>query len=209
MESRIDKSGIERIANAMWGFYEQTLEGAKDIYKKKYNIDLSINAKNKQAFINNFYNRYRFVLEMFMDSNVKKLDRHKVAAIGSIEFILAEALIYTQPILDGGEIFIPEYVLALETGFSYMMLQFNNLLEVHGMNVVKKWHWPISLSCPKNEFILIIARHLYFTTQRSKWGDGAYASGFNELDLAERLFYIEWTTILEEKIDYHALKQKG
>jgi len=201
----ICKEEIMRLSNVLWDSYIQTLVNANPMYKDSNGIILSINTKQKIIFLNNFCNRYMFVMDTFMASDVKFLDRHKVAAIAIIEFIESNVLTYECPKINNNMLFIPEYILALQTGLAFMQRMLNILLESQGMNTVDKWHWPTSLSCPNNEFILIMARHLYFTKKRSTLGNERYATNFNELDLAERLFYIEWITLKEKMIDYRSL----
>ncbi|MCL2420760.1 MAG: hypothetical protein FWD03_02780 [Defluviitaleaceae bacterium] len=198
---------VNEVAEALWHNYEQTFESLSRVLEKKYGFVLEIDREKKNIFISSFCKRYKFVVDNHMKAGYEALDRHKVAAIAIIEFIRTDIIKgYPSAELVNGNLCIPDCLLALQTGLASMLVRFNKLLKKRDIKPVDKWHMPESLSCPENTFFIIMARNLYFAKRRSDKEYGEYTTGFDELALAERLFYIEWITILKEGIDYTKLQ---
>jgi len=201
MDNKFDIERTKHLATMLWNKYEQIFDRSKDILQKNRNVELTLDKSKKEVFINNFCNRYKFVMDTYMDNVVGSLDRHKVAAIAIIEFIGSDILKYDEPTLANNEIFIPKYFLAAQTGLAFMQYWFSNLLESKGLERIDEWTWPKLLSCPQNEYFCVFSRNLYYISQRLEGAGKKYVSDYNELDLAEKLYLIEYITILSRGID--------
>jgi|GEM_PF-3226946 len=206
--SNEDNTKLLDIANQMWFTYEAVFDKSVKLLSKRYKTKISIDFSKKESFERAFCERYNFVKSTYMNNDVEQLDRHKISAIAIIEFIRAKLLVTAPEISPEEEDpYIAEHLIALQTGLTHMHQMFNNLtLYCVGKNV-KDWHWPISISCPKNHFMAIMARHLYFTEQRYS-AEEPYKTTFNELDLAEKLFLLEWITLKAEGIDHEEIINK-
>ena len=200
MNKKFDEEYIQRLAEILANKYHDNFKKAKKVLKRDFEIEL--NSDNLSKFRENFCERYKYVLQEYMNQDVKVLDRHKVSAVAIIEFILSDILIYEEPRHGIDEIFMIKYDLATQTGLAFMQYWFNNLLEAKGESAIIEWHWPQLLSCPENSYFRVFARNLYYTEQSiKKSGERQYVKAFNELELAEKLFLFEYITIIKEGIE--------
>ena len=197
--SNFSRSYTKHLADMLWNKYADILKRSKFILEKEHNTILKMSS-DQSIFSNNFCNRYQYVMENYMTPTVISLDRHKVAAIGIVEFILSDVLKYTEPPHKENEIFMPKYYLAAQTGLAFMQYWFNNLLETKVRRTIEEWYWPQLLSYPQDKYFCSFSRNLYYTEQRIKL-DNKYALAFNELELAEKLYLFEYITILYNKIN--------
>jgi hypothetical protein len=201
MNSNFDRNYTEHLANMLWNKYANILERSRIELDENNKSGLKLDINKKGVFLDNFCNRYKYILENYMETGVKSLDRHKVASIAIIEFILADVLIYIEPPHDENTIFMPKYYLAAQTGLAFMQYWFNNLLEIKGITPIIEWHWPKMLSCPKKHYFSVFSRNLYFVEQKFKDKNEHYFRTFNELELSDKLFLFEYATILKHGID--------
>ncbi len=149
----------------------------------------------KQNFKNIITDHKKKILDNYMDETVENLDRHKIAALIIISLLETNAISYEG--LNGDQIFIGSELLALKVGLAYMMGELNKKLAAKGIkHTIKKFYFPNAQSCPTS-YIEIICRNLYYTKTDYN---------FNPLDLADRLFLLEYITLLKEDIDSDKLK---
>lgn len=153
----------------------------------------------KHVFENSCKKIYDDLLE-YMEDKEKPLDRHKMTAIFMISVIKAEVLEATKE----GEntVFVGNYVLAAEVGFSYMRKALNEKLEEKLKEKVKPiqgFYFPQANSCP-TDYFRIFYRNLYFANTNPEWN-------LNPLDIAERLFLLEYLTLEHNQIQPNLLKE--
>jgi len=171
-------------------------------------VRFEINEKQYKKFEQSFARRRKYVLDNYME-NSKSLDRHKLSAIVIIELILAKIVELKVPVRTDDNLALDEYLMATSTGFELMRYWLNKTLEKKQQPIVEKWYIPELLSCPDNEYYKVFARNLFFTFERSKEDtDEQFRTGFNELELAEKLYLFEQLTLIKNDIDMDALKEE-
>lgn len=129
---------------------------------------------------------YNKILE-YMAEEESPLDRHKVAAIVMIAIIKSNILTSTK---EGR--FMGNYILAAEVGLSYLLKELNDKLSERGQKNIDKFWFPDALSCP-TDYLKIFYRNLYFAHTNAEWN-------LNPLDMAERLFLLEYMTLEKNEI---------
>lgn len=201
----INEYDMERHGLVLWDNYLHVFRLMKPTLDKAYGIDIKLEKHQKMPFINAFGERCRYVYDNYMHSSVEMLDRHKVSAIAVVEFIRANLVSYDNPLEASDAAIMPDCIIALQTGFAYMQQEFNALLNFYGLEPIDTWDWPTPLTCPSNSFFAIMARHLYFTKNRRSQENEAFRTNFNELDLAERMYMVEWLTITNKNIEWQKL----
>lgn len=131
----------------------------------------------------------------YMEDAQKPLDRHKIAAIVMIATIRASVLKSSEQ----ENKFVGNYVLAEEVGLSYMLGMLNKRLKEKGKEELKEFYFPNALAC-ETSYFRIFYRNLYFANESEDWG-------LNPLDIAERLFLLEYLTLEKNGIDPEILKE--
>jgi hypothetical protein len=133
-----------------------------------------------------------------MREGTDNLCRHKVAAV-AIKSIVDAQLIYMENI-PGDCIFIGLYRVAVNIGLSYMINRLNcHLAELKVGKVIERCTMPIAFSCD-TPYIEIFARNLYYTKENNQ--------DINVLDVADRLFLLEYITLQDNGIDPELLRVK-
>ena len=155
--------------------------------------DIKADDTKKEIYATQFRSLYELVSKYMKETNTP-LDRHKVAAIIMISTIKAEVLSTS----NNEDIFIGNYVLAAEVGLSYMLSELNEALEDKELPAIDKFFFPEAISC-ETKYIHIFYRNLYFADNGQGWG-------LNPLDLAERLFLLEYLTLDKNGIAPNLLK---
>lgn len=152
----------------------------------------------QHIFANSCKTIYDNLLE-YMEDKEKPLDRHKMAAIFMISVIKAEVLDAPE---EENTVFVGNYVLAAEIGFSYMLKALNEKLkEKHNGNVepLQGFYFPKANSCT-TDYFRIFYRNLYYANTNKEWN-------LNPLDIAERLFLIEYLTLEHNQIQPDILRE--
>lgn len=166
-------------------------------FKSVSNDNIKLNQDAYNVFFEEFESCYRDILTQYMSSDVKSLDRHKVAAIIIISLLKANPLEIVN--LPEEKIFLGNENLAFQIGLSYMQHELNKILSEKGIQrKIAQYKMPEAIAC-ETYYIDIVCRNLYFTKMRNDWG-------FNPLDLSERLFLIEYITLISEGIEPKKLK---
>lgn len=151
---------------------------------------------NKKENFKEFFDYNLEIVKNYMFDSKENLDRHKIAAIIII------SILKVSPLKSSGDeennIFVGNYVLATEIALSYMREQLNEILLEQHEQTISKYFFPDSWTC-KNNYFRVFYRNLYFADKNSDWG-------LNPLDIAERLFLLEYITLLKQGIDVHKLE---
>lgn len=165
-----------------------------DKYNQK-NPNFKFDQTKKEDFERVFFDKYNFVKTKYMDSSVEDLDRHKVAALIIVSLLEINAFSYEG--LDDDCIFIGAELLSLKAGFAYMVEKLNEKLSQKGCHKkIEKINFPNAQSC-ETSYMDIMCRNLYYAKEEGK---------LNPLDLADRLFLVEYIALLKEEIDPDILK---
>lgn len=161
--------------------------------EKNANLKFDKNAKDKFRAL--FEQKYEHIMKTYMDKSVENLDRHKVAAL--IIISLLELSPISLDNLDEQYLFIANELIALKTGLAYMTKKLNEKLSEKNINKsMEKFIFPEAQSC-NTSYMDIMCRNLYYARNDYK---------LNPLDLAERLFLVEYISLLKSGINPDALK---
>lgn len=151
-----------------------------------------------KRFDDNFREIYNDIKEHYMGDKVKNLDRHKVASIIIVSILKSDAITYKGKIEQNRE-FFGQYLIAASVGITFMQNQLNTILVEKNKPPIKKLWFPEPLSCD-TPYFEIFCRNLYFSNHNNDWR-------LNPLDIAERLFLLEYVTLEKCGIDPQILKK--
>ena len=165
--------------------------GAKYICEENKEIEMDI--EKERVYNTEFRSIHECVLKDMRDVN-NPLDRHKIAAIIMMATIKTDML--KSSCTEG--IFIGNYILATEVGLSYMLSELNEVLIEKKLPTIESFFFPEAISC-ETSYNRIFYRNLYFANTCDEWG-------LNPLDIAERLFLLEYMTLEKNGISPKFLK---
>lgn len=186
------KEKIISMSKDLWFLVE---EGIAII--KNSNDNIIYNNEKYNDFEKKFISLYEEISVSYMKHNGESLDRHKVAAILMISIIEAKVLSLKEEIK--GYIFFGNYVLAVDTGLNYMLAELNKQLENKKIDLINNYFFPNAMACD-TDYYRIFYRNLYYSDINEKWS-------LNPLDIADKLFLIEYLTLKENNIDPSFLKE--
>lgn len=166
-------------------------------YKKYEEKDSNfIFAKDKQdEFKKQVDLLYKDIKRQYMLPTVKHLDRHKMAACIIIKMLEMDIISYKK--VSSEYLFIGAELIALKVGLSYMRAKVNEkLAERKVIRRMKRFTFPEAQAC-ETPYIEIICRNLYYAKRDFV---------FNPLDLADRLFLLEYISLQKQRINPNRLK---
>lgn len=170
-----------------------------ELIKKIANVYIQNNNEmefedNSKEFKSLFIEQYKYILNNYMKENDKSLDRHKVAAIVIITIIKLHILKIKNP----NEKFTGNYALAIDVALNYMLDEINEILIQKNGQTIEGYDFPIATNC-NTEYYRIFYRNLYYIDNNPEWT-------LNPLDIADRLFLLEYITLLKKDIDPRSVK---
>ncbi len=174
----------------MENFYEKIWQNVRIACKFAENEEIWFD-ETKRELYERKCNELIAIVNQYMDESSDILDRHKMAAILIIAIIKSEPLVCKK--VNSDYVFVANYVIATEIGLSYMRELFNETLEELGENLIDKYFFPESWTC-ENDYFRVFYRNLYFTDTNIEWG-------LNPLDIAEKLFLLEYITLLKKGVN--------
>ena len=167
----------------------------KEFQDKSKNPNLKFDVTKKEQFQTVFTKNYNHILDNYMDETVEHLDRHKVTALIIVSLLEVEPLSYSN--LGEEFFFVGQEVSALKIGLAYMIEKLNEKLSSRKIDKkLKKFTFPNAQSCP-TKYMEIMCRGLYFSKNDYM---------LNPLELAEKLFLLEYIALTKEGIDPDLLK---
>ncbi len=178
---------MTELINKTWELLECTV---KEMKKKDSKIHFENSAK--EIYRKKFTDLYNYIKKEYMKNSVKNLDRHKVAAITIVCIIDSNAISYKGDIDDGGK-FFGQYLAAASVGISYMQNMLNYLLTNKNEKNISRIWFPNAVSCD-TPYLEIFSRNLYFSNEEADWK-------LNPLDIAEKLFLLEYITLEKNEIN--------
>ncbi len=179
---------LKQMANELW----ELVKRGKDAIILQAQ-DIMFEDKGVQ-FCEFFCNMYKEIQDAYMRKS-EALDRHKVAAIMMISVIEIKPL----SIQEQAREFMGNYVLAADAGFNYMLDELNRVLKDNGMECILRYFFPDALACD-TYYYKIFYRNLYYTEKNESWS-------YNPLELADKLFLLEYITLKENNVDMTKLKK--
>lgn len=186
------RENLEKLINKIWNITSQGAQMMKDECG-----EVTYNKKSKEYFGKTFESLYVYIANEYMRCPDEPLDRHKVAAITIISIIKADVV--TSDYSSEDNIFFGNYTLATDSGLQYMLSELNKRLHEKGMRQVERYYFPIAMAC-ETDYYRIFYRNLYFANNNEKWN-------LNPLDIAERLFLLEYMTLEKNGINPEVLKE--
>jgi len=150
----------------------------------------------KQSFIQGFCADYSYFVQEFMAIKDAKLDRHKVTAIAMINLMRID-MFKNPPKQDDRLSSFPQQEIAIDVGLSFMLDQLNYELKerLRLRNELPKYNLPYSFST-EAPYAQMLARELCLTQKRYM---------LNPIALADKLFMIEYITLLSNNINPECL----
>lgn len=179
---------LENLVSALWDLVKK----GKEVLQ--FQAEDILFEDKRDIFNECFCRMYKEIQDKYM-INTEALDRHKVAAIMMISIIKAKPL----SVKDSSENFMGNYVLAADAGFNYMLDDLNRILEANSMSPIQEYAFPNVLACD-TYYYKVFYRNLYYTESQ--------LLEYNPLELADKLFLIEYITLLEKKVNMAKLRKK-
>ncbi len=158
------------------GLWDEMVINAEKFQRTDANI--IVNKDRYSLFEKIFLDEYDDVKKQSMDSSVKYLDRHKVAAIIVISIIKANFLEYSSE--NKNKQFILPYQFAFSAGLSYMQYEYNHELIAAGKKTIECFSFPPTLCGDK--YLDYMVRVLFDNDKRND---------MNILNMANTFFLIE------------------
>lgn len=150
---------------------------------------------NKEDFFKKFHNIYNEIKTKYMREDVVELDRHKVVAAQITACI--EANLITREVKKD-QVFLGLYMIALEVGLNWMLIGLNEALAKAGVTKrITTYTMPDAFACP-TKYFEVFSRNLFYSHVKGK--------GLNPLDISEKLFLLEYITLLSNDINPQTLK---
>ncbi len=163
---------------------------------QKSNDNIVFDAGKKDIFVATFEEYYTEIMDNHMYETTA-LDAHKIAAIIIVSILQNDVLIIRE--YDQENIFIGEELVAISVALSYMRDRLNEkLIEKQIEKQIDKYKLPIAFACD-TPYVEVWSRLLYIAKNKEK-------PAFNILDLSDKLFLLEYITILEAGIEPLRLK---
>lgn len=174
------------------------LEGLKEacIWYQAQDSCLMYNNIAEEVFCEEFCKMYTQIMHSYMKDNVRELDRHKVASVMIIASIKAGVISYQENKLKPGTKSIAQEMIATEVALSWMLQRLNEKLTALCQRTIEHYFMPEAFVCP-TPYFEIFCRNLYYSNQGNK---------LNALDIADKLFLIEYITLCKNGIDPTLLK---
>ena len=173
------------IVNAFWNNLKKTVS-----FYQENDKDIVFNQDKYDEFKKSFENSYDFVKEKYMKSSVRALDRHKVAAVMIVAALNSNVVSYKKT-LGEKKHFLGEEMFSTEVALNWMLDALNKKLGELGVNEVQAYHMPKAFAC-ETPYFDIFCRNLYYAEKY-------YV--LNPMDIAEKLYLLEYITILQNGID--------
>ena len=178
---------MKPIASAYWNELKNTVE----YYQKKDNSIFFDDSDGKfQGFYETFKSKYKAIQANYMKKRVTTLDRHKVAAVMIVTTIEKDVIKYRAP-LQNEHVFLGAEMFSTEVALSWMLDSLNKKLNELGKTPLDAYHMPKAFSCD-TPYFEIFTRNLFFTYKDYK---------LSPLDIAEKLFLLEYISLLKNDID--------
>lgn len=148
-----------------------------------------------------FMQQERIIRKKYMKKDVKHLDRHKTSGIIMYAILMSSCLKYKKR-LEKGKLWFEKYLIAGNVGMDYMLDRLNAKLKKDDSQKrrIEKIELPeVVFSCDVPYFE-VFCRNLYYASKNKNWG-------INPLDIAEKLYLLEYFTVEKQGIDPNILKE--
>jgi len=185
-------NNLDNLTKKIWDVINQGVEAITF-----NNSSIKYNKDSKEAFSKHFTNMYEYLTTEYMVDASEPLDRHKVAAITIVSVIRSSVLTCNK--FEKENMFWGNYILATDSALVYMLAEMNKRLQSKKKEEIPSYFFPNAMAC-ETDYYKIFYRNLFFANENPEWG-------LNPLDIAERLFLIEYITLEKNGIDPSILKE--
>ncbi len=176
---------MKPIIDSIWNAVKEKIEYLQDDDK-----NIIFDDSKYDAFKNEFENLYESIKEKYMNKHVTALDRHKVAAVMIVSLLKTNVIAYKK--ISDKFVFIGSEMIATEIALSWMCQNLNERLNELKIEVeITEYIMPRAFACD-TPYFEIFSRNLFFAQENYK---------LNPLDIAEKLFLLEYITIIKNNID--------
>ncbi len=186
------------MTNGIKHIWDTVIEASK-LYDSDINLIFDVSKEKEKLFTTTFKKYHNHILKDYMKQSVETLDRHKIAAIIICSIIDTKIVTVNKNESNKGKVFIGLEMIALSVGLSYMQRSLNDLLRKKGeTKYINAYVLPTPIACDTDYFD-VLARNLFFARRDYK---------INPLDIADKLFFIEYLTLKEKMIDPQILRDE-
>lgn len=183
---------MTKMKEQIWTMFEKV---CNDVQKEDERI--LFHPEQKQHFFDKFETLYEYILQHCMEEGIESLDRHKVTAV--IVMCGIESNFVSMDNVPDKMTFLGREIISLSVALSFMQAALNNQLKENGIDKgIKEYVFPKAWTC-KTDYFDIMVRNLYYSQQY--WE-------INPLELAEKLFLIEYITLEKNGIDPEILREE-
>ena len=190
MSSTSQNDILEKAIKEVWEALKETCE--------RYSVRDSkiIFSGNYEDFKTSFISIYDGIKTEYMKPNVSELDRHKIISTMIIASIKNGLITYTGK--NSRLISLAEFMIPTEVGLNWMLAGLNReLLKRNTKTKVLQYHMPWAFACD-TPYFEIFCRNLYYAHSKEM--------GLNALDIADKLFLLEYITLQQHGISPEILR---
>lgn len=174
----------------IWKAFWDALNDTVKYHQKKDNA-IFLKQEKYDLFKKAATDLYTSIKDNYMKPTVDNLDRHKVAAVMIISAIECEVVGYNKPLQDD-TVFLGCEMFATEVALDWMLSALNDKLKDSStVEAISEYCMPEAFAC-RTSYFDIFSRNLYFSKKYYK---------LNPLDIAEKLFLLEYITVTQNGID--------
>ncbi|MCM1246294.1 MAG: hypothetical protein NC293_11695 [Roseburia sp.] len=186
----------EKLAKKFWEYIEARAQEKPD--------SIIFNSEKKEEFLQSYTKEYKLIINNYMKWGTTSLDSHKCAALFIIQCLKSEIFTLGKWDEEDTKINIYPQLVAIDIAFAFML---KCLQETLGKKRIKKkikaYDLPMPYSCDK-PYIDVMARILYYEKDKNELG-----LSYNLFELSDRLFLIEYLTLLQNGIEPLRLRDKS
>lgn len=176
---------MKQIIDSIWAAIKEEINFLQDTDK-----NIIFDDSKYDFFKNEFEHNYDLIKDKYMDKKVTALDRHKVAAVMIVSMLNTKAISYKKE--SDRYIFLGGEMIATEIALSWMCQSLNERLKEIGIQIeITKYSMPHAFACD-TPYFEIFCRNLFFSQENYQ---------LNPLDISEKLFLLEYITVIENNID--------
>lgn len=191
-----------------WSLTDKIWEviGENSEQMKRQYPSLVFHGDKKEEFDREFKRQYKETMSRFMTDSTKELDSHKQAAIIIICCLKIGVVEYPEDApehnADRETISLVPQIIAVNTGLSFMQSYLSERLREKKIPTkVEQYYFPVAFAC-NTPYGNSMCRILYYEQHKEHGMD------FNVLELADRLFLLEYINLLQYGIEPTLLKEK-
>ena len=173
------------VLKAFWDALDDTVR-----YHQKNDDAVILNHDKFDSFKALATELYNSIKNTYMKPTVDTLDRHKVAAVMIVSAIKCKAVEYSKP-LQENTVFLGCEMFATEVALTWMLESMNEKLRDSGAEIqISEYYMPEAFAC-STPYFEIFSRNLFFAQKHYH---------LNPLDIAEKLFLLEFITVIKNGV---------